>query len=203
MGPTAATAEQRRTIGSLIAGSITILLALVAFFLPDIDFMPRGGAVGWLLVVAGLAEIALAVVRQFDRAGVAALVSGLITGAAGLIFVFNPLASFIPVTNVVMVWLFVRGVAVLLIGIGSPRPARWIAGSGAVDILLGLTLAAGLPVATLVYMLFGPTPALVAKFSLLLAISFLCTGIAQLLISSPRAASMVRGTGEAHAREGF
>ena len=169
------------TVGS---GDLTLVLGLVALFLPEIHWVPKGGVVGWLLVFAGVAEIALAVARGLDRIGITALVSGLLSAAAGLTLVANPLASYFPVANVVMAWLMVRGLWVVLMGWSLWRQptAAWLLASGAVDICLALVLAAGLPVATLVYVLFGPTPELVAKFSLILGASFLATGIAQVAI---------------------
>jgi uncharacterized membrane protein HdeD (DUF308 family) len=169
------------TVGS---GDLTLVLGLVALFLPEIHWTPKGGIVGWLLVFAGVAEIALSVARGLDRIGTTALVSGLLSAAAGLTFVANPLASYFPVANVVMAWLMVRGLWVVLMGWSLWRrpAAAWLLASGAVDICLALVLAAGLPIATLVYVLFGPTPELVANFSLILGASFLATGFAQVAI---------------------
>ena len=129
--------------------------------------------------------------RGMDRLGVTALVSGLLTAGAELIFVANPFAGYFPVTNVVMIWLIVRGAWVLVMGwtLPSRRKSAWIASSGAVDILLALFLAAGLPVSMLVVILFGPTPELVARFSLILAASFLATGIAQVAVGLQRRAT--------------
>lgn len=60
------------------------------------------------------------------------------------------------------------------------RPAR--AALAAVDLGLGFLLSVGLPTSILVVILFGPTPELVAKFSMVLAASFLGTGLAQLAL---------------------
>ena len=59
----------------------------------------------------------------------------------------------------------------------------WLGLTGAVDVLLGFALLSGLHVAVLVYLLFGPTREIVAQFALILAASFLVTGISQLGIS--------------------
>jgi uncharacterized membrane protein HdeD (DUF308 family) len=173
------------TMGS---GDLTIVLALVAFLLPDIHWAPKGGIVAWLLVAAGAAELALAVARGLDRVGLTALGSGLLTAGAGLIFLFNPSAGYFPIVNVVTLWLVVRGAWVLAMAFTLPsrREAFWLGGSGAVDVALALLLAAGLPTSLLVVTLFGPTPALVARFSLVLAASFLATGIAQVAIALQR-----------------
>lgn len=56
----------------------------------------------------------------------------------------------------------------------------------AVDLILGLVLAAGLPIAIVVVTLFGPTPEIVANFSLILALSFPATGASQAIALDQR-----------------
>jgi uncharacterized membrane protein HdeD (DUF308 family) len=163
---------------------LTLLLALIAFFLPELESLPRAGLVGWLLLLAGLAEFAFGRKRGPDALGRAAVGSGLITAIAGLLFLANPLADYFPVANIVTAWLFLRGAWVLVMAfrIRSPRLGRLVALSGGTDVLLGSTLLAHLPVAILVVTLFGPTPELVARFALLLAASFAVTAICQIAI---------------------
>ena len=173
---------------SLGSGLIIIALAAVALFLPEIEWAPRGGLVGWLLVLAGSAEVAFASRRGRDLPGRTAILSGLLTALAGLLFVTNPLAGYFPVANVVMAWLVVRGSVVLVMALkpGRSAPRAWLALSGSADLLLGLVLLAGWPVAALVVSLFGPTPEIVARFSLILALSLFVTGISQAAIGLSR-----------------
>ena len=56
--------------------------------------------------------------------------------------------------------------------------------SAATDLALGVVLLGGLSIATLVVMLFGPTPTLVASFAWVLALSFVATGSLLLEIAS-------------------
>ena len=183
-----ATSHGRSWAWTFGSGDLTIVLGLVALFLPDIHWAPKGGIVAWLLIAAGAVELALAFARGLDRVGMTALVSGLLTAAAGLIFVFNPSAGYFPVANVVTIWLIARGAWVLAMAAGVPdrREAFWLGASGAVDIALALVLALGVPASLLVVMLFGPTPPLVARFSMVLAVSFFATGIAQVAIALQR-----------------
>ena len=90
---------------TLMSGLFTAALAVVAFFLPDIAWLPRSGLVGWLLLLAGIAELAFGALRGFDPVGKAAFGSGLLTAIAGLLFVANPGAGYFPVANVVTAWL--------------------------------------------------------------------------------------------------
>jgi uncharacterized membrane protein HdeD (DUF308 family) len=163
-------------------GLFTILLAAVAMFLPAVEWASAGGLVGWLLFLAGMAELAFSIGRGTELPGRAGRISGLLTALAGLIFIVNPFASFFPVTNLVMAWLLIRGV--LLVAMvwkwGKSRASAWLAVSGAADLVLGALLLVGLPVRALVVSLFGPTPESVARFSLILAVSFLITGVCQL-----------------------
>lgn len=170
----------------LAAACITLLLALAAVFLPRLHLMAKGDLAGGLLVLAGLAELMAAASRRQDRFAVAALGSGGLTAAAGLLFLAIPLASFLPALKLLMLWLGLRGL--WLLGAAwearSERHAPWLAARGATDALLSLLIAAGLPVTVLVYLLFGPTPELVAKFSVALATSFLVAGVALVALAS-------------------
>lgn len=164
----------------LVAACLTLLLALAAFFLPSLHLMAKGDLAARLLVLAGLAELMAAASRPRDAITVAALGSGALTAAAGLLFLANPFASFLPALKLLMLWLGLRGLWLLAMAweARAERHAPWLAARGATDALLSLLIAAGLPITALIYLLFGPTPELVAKFSITLAFSFLVAGIA-------------------------
>src|SRR3546814_876839 len=170
---------------TLASGLFTALLAVMAFLLPAIEWMPRGGLVGWLLFLTGICELTFGWKRGLDTVGKTAVGSGLVTAVAGLLFIANPLAGYFPVANVVMAWLLLRGAWVLAMAlrVRDSRLGKWLAFGGAVDILLGFALLVGVPVATLVVGLFGPTREIVANFALILAASFAATGISQVGIA--------------------
>ena len=184
-GETPTAPPRREWRWTLTSGCVTLPLAIIAFFLPDIEWAPSGGIVGWLLLLAGLFELAFGWKRGLDAVGDAAVGSGLVTALAGLLFVANPMAGYFPVANVVMLWLFVRGAWVLAMSLRarSQTLSPWLALTGAVDVLLGSALLADLPIAVLVHILFGPTRDIVARFSLFLAASFLVTAISQIAIA--------------------
>jgi uncharacterized membrane protein HdeD (DUF308 family) len=181
-GDASAQPWDRRSGWALAAGCFTLALALVAFFLPDLTFVPRGGLVGWLLLLSGIAEIGFGAGRGGGRAAMTAIVAGLITATAGLIFVAWPLAPYFPVANVVTLWLALRGLWVLAASwSGEARALRsWLAFSGLVDLMLAFLLVSGVHVSLLVVTLFGPTHEIVARFSLILMASFLATGMSQI-----------------------
>lgn len=169
---------------TLAFGVLTIFLAAVALLLPIINWAPRGGLVGWLLFLAGAMELLLGSKRGSGAAGGAALGSGFITALAGLLFIANPLADYLPVANLVMGWLLLRGawMFAMALRVRCARLRPWLALNAAADMLLGLALLIGLQITMLVVLLFGPTREIVAQFALILAASFLVTGISQLAI---------------------
>jgi len=166
------------------SGVLMVLLAALAALLPLVNWAPKGGLVGWLLFLTGAAEFTLGIQVERGLLRIATLGSAVLTAAAGCIFIANPLASYFPVANVVTLWLVLRAAWILATAslLRSPPTSLWIGLSGVVDLLLAGVLAAGLPVALLVVTLFGPTPYVVAKFSFILATSFLVTGMCYLAI---------------------
>jgi uncharacterized membrane protein HdeD (DUF308 family) len=170
---------------TLASGLFTILLAGAALLLPLVEWAPRGGLVGWLLLLAGIWEFIFGWKRGPDAIGKAAMGSGLLTGLAGLLFVANPLSGYFPVANVVVAWLLLRGLWMLYMALRASRDrlASWLALSAAADVLLGFVLLLGLQISALVVTLFGPTPEVIANFALILAASLLVTGIAQVAIA--------------------
>jgi uncharacterized membrane protein HdeD (DUF308 family) len=170
---------------TLASGLFTLLLAVVAFLLPDIRLLPRGGVVGSLLLLAGIAEAGFGFGRRRDRVGQAAIGSGLLTAFAGLLFVTNPGAGYFSISNLVIGWLLFRGLLILAMTrrVELSRSRMWLAVTGLTDVVLALVLIAGLPVSNLVVTLFGPTREIVARFAWILAASFAVTGIAQVAIA--------------------
>lgn len=170
------------TLGS---GILTLVIAAVAFFLPDIHVLSSSVIVGGLLLLAGLAEVAFGAKRGGDVVGAASTWSGVITAAAGLLFVLKPSTAYFPVANAVLLWLIARGIFMLVMAVrtGSRRCGGWMALTGLADLVLGVILVAGFPVTALVVNMFGPTPEVVARFALILAASFAVAGISQIAIA--------------------
>ena len=64
------------------------------------------------------------------------------------------------------------------------RCGRWTSIAAATDFLLALVLLVGLSLSSVVVLLFGPTPAIVASFAWVLALSFVATGLLLLEVAS-------------------
>lgn len=170
---------------SLMTAAAIAILALAGFaaLLPLIK-LPNGWVVGWLLLAAGVAEMVAGAARHSDGR-LTAMIAGAVTTAAGLLFVTDSVVGLYPVSYVVMGWLFVRAAVLIASGFHPGtrlKPCAFF--SGFADLMLGLVLLLGLPVAALAFNLFGATTELVASFAVLLAVSFLITGISVLSLAA-------------------
>jgi len=173
--------RRARLIG--IAGWAIIVLGAGAALLPMLDRVSGSRVVGSLLFVGGIVEILAGSLRRETR--IPAMLAGGVTVFAGLMFLLNPVGRFVPTVTIVTAWLLVRSLVLLVasrLAEGSIR--MWISLSAATDFVLGTVLLAGISIGTLVVTLFGPTPALVATFAWVLALSFVVTGILLLEIAS-------------------
>ena len=107
------------------------------------------------------------------------------TVLAGLLFLLNRESRFFPTVNLVIGWLALRSIILAVksrLLSGSVR--TWTTIAAATDFLLGLVLLVGLSLSTVVVLLFGPTPAIVASFAWIVALSFVATGLLLLEIAS-------------------
>ena len=179
---TADRAVRARARGMTAAGVAIILLGAGAALMPAEERI-SSDVVGALLLAGGLIEIVAGALRRETR--FFAMLAGAVTAAAGLVFLLNDGARFFPTINVVIAWLVVRAVLLFATSArvhGAVR--RWTMIAGATDLLLGLITLVGLSLASAVVLIFGPTPAMVASFAWVLALSFAVTGILLLQIAS-------------------
>jgi uncharacterized membrane protein HdeD (DUF308 family) len=165
------------------AGVLIILLALGAALLPMERDLPGRLVVGWLLIAAGAIELAAALARRIHRPS--ASIAGGATVLAGMRLVLDPSAGFFPVLNLVILWLVVRSAALAFAASrcrGSMQ--SWFILGAATDFLLAVLLLSGMPIALIVWGLFGRTSEIIATFAWVLAISFVATG-AVLIAAAP------------------
>ena len=158
-----------------IAGVLILLLAFAAVLLPLAQHIPGRTVVGGMLLVAGAIEMAAVVARRGHHltAGAAAAASLV----AGLRLLLDSGVNFLTVLNFVILWLVVRAAALFLSARHSPRPlCSWVYFAAAVDFVLGVLLLIGLPIALLVYGIFGTTNDIIATFAWVLAVSFVAAG---------------------------
>jgi len=165
------------------AGILIILLSAGAALLPFVDRLAGNRVIGVLLLAAGVIEIVAGTQRRENK--FLAMLAGAVTTVAGLLFVANPVAHFLPTITIVTIWLLARSVILAVTSSRAHGSVRiWLGIAAATDFALGLLLFVGLSIATLIVMLFGPTPTLVASFAWLFAVSFVVTGGLLLEIAS-------------------
>jgi uncharacterized membrane protein HdeD (DUF308 family) len=165
-----------------LAGLVIILLAAGAALLPLAWASARPAVVGGMLVAAGIVEFLAGTQRRQVRG--LAKAAGAVTLLCGLLFLLNPVAHFWPVVNLVIGWLLIRSVILAITARQTGGSVRtWTILSAAMDFVLAAALTAGLSIGTLVVLLFGPTPQLVASFAWVLALSFVLNGLLQLEIA--------------------
>lgn len=175
-------ADRTRKLAIAGAGALIVLLAVGALLLPLRPHIPGRLVVGWLLVAAGAIELGATWVRLRHRKSAALAAAASLF--AGLRLVADPGANFSAVFNMVILWLVVRGAALLYSAARTAPPlGTWVGLAAATDLLLALGLLAGLPVALLVHGLFGPTPQVIATFAWVFGASFIATGVLLLAIA--------------------
>jgi len=162
-------------------GALKIAIAAFALGLPLIAGRPVAESVGWMLLAGGAAEFALGWGAHRALLGKVTLGSGLLTILAGILFIVSGWKGLFPLTTVSMIWLLLRGVISLDVGIQARAAYAtewfWLVLRGITDLGLGLMLLIGLPMATIAILMFNETREMVSSFGMLLAISFAVAGL--------------------------
>ncbi|HET7316756.1 MAG TPA: hypothetical protein VFI88_04955 [Sphingomicrobium sp.] len=178
---------ETRTAVIRVAGALILLLAIVSALLPLTTDIPARSAIGLLLIAAGAVEVAAVVARRGHH-----ITAGIAAGAtllAGLRLELDSGVNFPTILNFVILWLVVRCAALFFSARHSPTPlCIWVYLAAAVDFALAVLLLGGLPVAVLVYGLFGTTNEVIATFAWIFAISFVAAGLL-LIFAAPLEAS--------------
>lgn len=181
--PTTASALPARAKWIRSAGWLILLLSAGSALLPLVE--PAHGAtiIGVLLVLAGAIEVFAGNLRHETRRLM--ILAGALTILAGTLFATQNATHFLSTLSIVAGWLLLRSLVLFLaarLEHGSVR--RWTAIAAATDLVLGLLLAVGLSIATLVVSLFGATPDMIASFAWVLAASFIATAMLLLEVAA-------------------
>ncbi|MEO7504489.1 MAG: DUF308 domain-containing protein [Sphingomicrobium sp.] len=167
----------------MAAGIVIILLSAGAAILPFIDRLRGNQVIGYLLLAAGLVEIAAATQRHETK--LLAMLAGAATTLAGLLLVMNPVAHFLPTITIVTAWLLARAIVLAVTTFRAHGSVRqWLGIAAGTDFALGALMFAGLSISTLIVTLFGPTDQMIASFAWVFAISFVVSGMLLLEIAS-------------------
>ncbi len=165
-----------------VAGLAMILLSAGAALLP-VEKGISGSMIGALLLVAGGIEIAAGSLRRDTRE--LAMLAGGLTILAGLLFLLDRELKIFPIVNIIIGWLALRGVILAVESRRVDASVRtWTTVAAATDFLLAMVLLVGLSLSSVVVLLLGPTPAIVASFAWIVALSFVATGLLMLEVAS-------------------
>jgi uncharacterized membrane protein HdeD (DUF308 family) len=145
-------ARLKRNWGWLVAlGILLIILGLLA--LGSLVFTTLLSLVffGWILVIAGIAQLIQLFWARDSGSFLAHLVSGLLALVVGLLIVFNPGVGAVVVTFLLSIFFIVSGLVRFLTALASRRTNwGWSALYGVVVFLLGILIFVDLPVSGLV-----------------------------------------------------
>jgi uncharacterized membrane protein HdeD (DUF308 family) len=166
---------------TLACGLLKIAIAASALGLPFVSGPLVADSVGWMLLAGGAAEFALGWGAHRTLLGKVTLGSGILTILAGILFIASGWKGLFPLTSVTMIWLLLRGLISLDVGMQARGADRgdwfWLVLRGLTDFGLGMTLLLGLPMAAIAVLLFNETQEMVSSFGVLLAISFAVAGV--------------------------
>ncbi|MCS6865252.1 MAG: HdeD family acid-resistance protein [Gemmataceae bacterium] len=140
----------RRSWGWFVAlGVLLILLGFMGLVFVGIATLVTVLMIGWLFLVAGVAEVVLALLRQGWSGFWLDLLSGLVTAVVGLLLVLRPETGASVLTVVIGVIFLVGGVFRLATGVIAKNPyAGWFLLQGILALLLGLLILIEWPVSS-------------------------------------------------------
>jgi uncharacterized membrane protein HdeD (DUF308 family) len=173
------------------AAAATLLLAATALFLVPEGRLGTAGLLGWLLILAGALELTLG--RRRDIAGAPAMArwEGAVSALAGLFLVLDPPGHFLALTEIMFLWLAVRGLIQLLAASRAPLLAAGILSVvAACNLLLAALVAIDQPIEMLTVLLFGPTAEVRATLAVVVAAALLVSAAGTFAISSLRQGSV-------------
>lgn len=154
-------------------GLLLTLLGIAAIAFPEFGTLAATLLTGWTLLVAGI----MIFVSSFWIHGTvpffAANLFGLLSGAAGVFLLFNPLSGAVTLTLIVGIMFMFQGASELVFALET-RPAKGWVGvliSGLASIALAVIIVSGWPGISAI------------ALGLLLGINFLTTGIAYIFVS--------------------
>lgn len=162
------------------AGGI-VALAIGMLLLPNSAIGPNARITGWVLLAAGMLELAGALTRRRPPVRKIELVLGAVTIGAALLILVRPEAF--PLLFVAMTCLLLRGIGAVAAGFMSRGTIRaWVVGRGLFDVVLAAILLAGAPLAAVISIVSGNrwpdrSGAVLSNF---VALSMLVTGLSLL-----------------------
>lgn len=149
-----------------------IVIGALAIIFPVVSTLAVNYFIGGTLMFSGIAQIFYCSSVRGTSAYFGALLLALLTMAASLFMIFNPLASVMLLTLILAALFIVEGIFQILLSTKLKPHAKWgwVLFSGIVSLALGVFIASGLAEFSLVFL------------GILLGINFITTGFAFLLL---------------------
>jgi len=133
----------------LIEGIVLVLLGILAILAPQLASLAATVFFGWILLLSGVIGLISTLRARHAPGFIWSLVSALLGIAAGVILLGWPVQGVFSLTAVLIAFLLIEGVVSILFALEHRRGLSgrwgWMLASGALDIVLGAILLAGLP----------------------------------------------------------
>ncbi len=153
-------------------GIVSVLVGIAAFIWPFAATYAATMVIGILLFVSGVFSIAAGLFGQGHEGRLYAVIFGVLTVIVGAIMVFEPVTGALSLTLIMAVWLAVRGVLEVVLGLRMRRRRGLMIVLGVLNILLAIFIMVTVPWSALTLPGF------------ILGISFLVGGITAITAAS-------------------
>ncbi|KQN94547.1 hypothetical protein ASE95_04780 [Sphingomonas sp. Leaf231] len=117
-------------------GIVSVLVGIAAFVWPFAATYAATVVIGTLLFVSGVFSIAAGLFGQGHEGRLYAVVFGVLTVIVGAVMVFEPATGALSLTLIVAIWLGVRGVLEVVLGLRMRRRRGLMIALGVLNILL-------------------------------------------------------------------
>src|SRR5580658_4108327 len=133
----------------LIEGIILVILGIAAIILPEVATLAFTLVIGWLFLISGGVGLVTTFWMRNAPGFWWALVSALISIAAGIVLIRWPINGTVSLTLVLIAFFVIEGVATIMYAIDHKTQLSsrwgWMLASGVVDLILAGIIFAGLP----------------------------------------------------------
>lgn len=138
----------RRNWGWFVALGVALTaLGIAALIYVGFTTLAAVLVVGWLFLIGGILEIAHAIARQGWQGFWLDLISGILTGVAGLFILLRPVEGATILTMLLGILFLIGGIFRLGVGIAAKNPYRgWFILQGVVSLALALMILTEWPV---------------------------------------------------------
>ncbi len=126
-------------------GIVSVLVGIAAFIWPFAATYAATMVIGILLFVSGVFSIAAGLFGQGHEGRLYAVIFGVLTVIVGAIMVFEPVTGALSLTLIMAVWLAVRGVLEVVLGLRMRRRRGLMIVLGVLNVLLAIFIMVTVP----------------------------------------------------------